>query len=764
MAKSAAATFQLALSALRAGKPSDAEKLFRKVLSKEPRHVISLNLLGNLLLQRGKFEEAEVYLRRALHEDSRSDVTLYNYGIVLRALNQLMSALECFSKALTINPDIAESWNIRGEVFRSLNRYEEAVADFDKAIALNPGFAQAHLNKVGTLAQRKLYDQSLVAINHLLSIMPTLAEAWLARGDVLYGLGQGESALVAYDQALELAPRLPEAWIGRGNILCDFKKYTQALAAFNRALAIDPDLALTWYSRAIALSDLNRYQEALADLGKALSLKPDLARAWRERGNTYMRLLDYDKALADYEKAIALEPDLELALGTRFHLKQLLCDWSDFNAERRNLLAAINDDRLVIDPFDFLSVSSSPADQLRYATLFAEKQSKFPPLWHGDVYLHERIRVAYLSGDFYDHAVMHLMAGLFENHDKSRFEVSAISFGPDDNSPIRRRVIGAIEKFINVKTKSNQEIAELIRQKNIDILVDLQGYTHRARYNVLARRPAPIQVNYLGYPGTMGAKCIDYILADRIVIPPEHFDYYKERVVWMPESYLVNDSRRPISAQVPSRSECGLPGDGFVFCCFNNSYKITPDIFNIWMRVLRKVEKSVLWLREDNATASLNLRQEAEKRGVAANRLVFAARMSQAADHLGRHQHADLFLDTLPYNAHTTASDALWTGVPVLTSLGTTFAGRVAASLLTAIGMEELITYSLEDYEALALEIARDSFRFSELKSRLAYNRNNYPLFNTQRFTRHIENAYITMWEQYKNRGAPTAFVVKPIN
>jgi predicted O-linked N-acetylglucosamine transferase (SPINDLY family) len=401
-------------------------------------------------------------------------------------------------------------------------------------------------------------------------------------------------------------------------------------------------------------------------------------------------------------------------------------------------------------------------DQLQCARAFVADQGTFPALWNAEIYHHDRIRVAYVSADFGDHPVSQLTVGLFEQHDKSRFEITGISFRPHQDSAMQRRLYGAFERFVHVTDKSDWEIADLLRRLEIDIVVDLTGFTQRNRLNVLARRAAPIQVSYLGYAGTMGAGYIDYIIADSIVIPKDHFPFYDEQVVWLPNSYLANDNKHPISGPKPTRSECGLPETAFVFCYFNNPYKITPEMFHVWTSLLKAVSNSILWLGGANPAAQANLRCEAERRDVPAKRLIFAPRLPVFADHLARHQQADLFLDTLPYNAHATARDALWAGVPLVTCLGSTFASRVAGSLLRAVGLDELITHSLEDYEAMALQLAKEPSRLAALKDRLARNRNTHPLFDTKRFARHIEAAFLTMWERYQRGERPEAFTVIP--
>jgi predicted O-linked N-acetylglucosamine transferase (SPINDLY family) len=562
--------------------------------------------------------------------------------------------------------------------------------------------------------------------------------------------------LAAYDKALTSKPDLAAAWLGRGNICTERKRYDDALAAYDKALTSKRDFAEAWYGRGNVFTELKRYDDAFAAYDKALTSKPTLAEAWLGHANVWTERKRYDDALAAYDRALALKPDLNQAASLRLHAKLHICDWTNLEAEVEQLLSTIGERKLSNTPFSILALPSSAADQLQCARRYGQDQPIFPRIWRGEVYAHDRIRIAYLSADFREHPVASLTVGLFEQHDKSRFEITGISFGPGQNSTMRRRIEGAFEHFVDAQCQSDPDIADLIRRLEIDIAVDLNGLTADNRHNVLARRAAPIQVNYLGYPGTMGAGYIDYIVADPTIIPDEQRAFYTEQVVWLPESYQVNDNRRPVVEHAPTRRECGLPETAFVFCSFNGSYKITPEMFDIWMRLLKEVNSSVLWLKENDAVASHNLRIEAERRGVAPERLVFAPPVPLAADHLKRLRQADLFLDTLPYNAHTTASDALWSGVPVLTCLGATFAGRVAGSVLKSVGLDELVTSSLEEYEALALKLARDPFYLASIKDRLAHNRNTFPLFNTERGTRQMESAYMTMWERYQRGEMPS--------
>jgi protein O-GlcNAc transferase len=728
MASSVDETFRNALAAMQTGQADAAEQLFKQALQLQPRHVAALNLFGILLTSLGRLEEAEHYTRRALDENASSDATIYNHGVILKALRRHDEALERFTQALKINASSAETWNNRGTVFNDLMRHREAVADFDRAIAINSSYADAFLNKGKALASLMSYEESLAAFDRALALNPDLTEAWFGRGYVSAALQRYDDAAAAYDRALALNPDLAGVWLNRGNVAFELKRHDDALAAYSRALALDPGLAEAWLGRALIALDRKQY----------------------------------DDAFAAYDRALRLKPDLNYAEGDRLHVKLHLADWTNLGSEVLHLLSAVTDQKPVIGPFPFLSIPSSPADQLQCVERYNADEPPFPPIWRGDIYSHDRIRVAYLSANLNDHPMSYLIAGLFEQHDKSRFEITALSFGPDRPSDIRDRMKRALEHFVDVRHKSDQELAEHIRRIEIDIVVDLMGFTDDERHGVLARRAAPIQVSYLGFPGTMGAGYIDYILADATVIPEDQFPYYRERVVWLPDSYYVNDRQRRIAEHTPTRRECALPETAFVFCCFNNTYKITPDIFDIWMRLLGANEQSVLWLIETNATATANLRREAEQRGIASDRLIFAPKIP-VADHLARHRQADLFLDTLPYNAHTTACDALWAGVPVLTCLGSAFVGRVAASLLKAVGLDDLITNSLKEYEALALKLAGDPAHLASIKRRLADNRMTAPLFDTERFARHMEAAYTTMWDRHRKGEPPQAFAVSPL-
>ena len=497
-------------------------------------------------------------------------------------------------------------------------------------------------------------------------------------------------------------------------------------------------------------SALRRLEDELASYDKAIARKPDDADGYVNRGRVLLKLKRYEDALASLEAAIALKPDYEFLCSYVLLTKMQICEFSNLEIEFARISERILRGEKAGRPFDIIAISSSPEVQRKTAEIWIRNRhpihASLPSIPKRPA--RERIRIGYFSADFCNHAMMHLMAELIEKHDRSRFELIAFSFGPERNDRMRRRLMTSFENFFDVRNKSDKDVALLSRNLEIDVAVDVMGLHFGARTGIFASRAAPIQINYLGYTGTMGAEYIDYIIADPIVIPEESKQHYCEKIVYLPNSYQVNDTKRSISDKAFTREELGLPATGFVFCCFNDNFKITPRVFDCWMRILKRVEGSVLWLLEDNAKAASNLRMEASTRGVDAIRLIFAGRIP-VDEHIARYQFAHLFLDTTPYNAHTTASEALWVGLPVLTQIGTAFAGRVAASLLKAIGLPELITKSQSEYEARAIALALSPGELSAVKDKLARNRLTTPLFDTERYATHLEAAYEAIWERY---------------
>ena len=604
------------------------------------------------------------------------------------------------------------------------------------------------------------YDEAEQLIGEAIRINPQIAEAHFMLGCVLQRLNRIEDAFAAFSRAVVNNPRYVEALANRGASLMALGRHAEALKDFDAVLAANPSIAGIWSNRGCILQNLGRHDEAVVCFDRALGLNPNLVEALANKGAALAVLRRFADAAAAFEKLVSVSPEHPYAHGYMAFYRLQCCDWRHLSQHRAAIAAGLAAGKRIVQPFINVTLSRSPADQLQCARVFAgDWPASSAPLWRGEAFVHDKIRLAYLSADFRTHATAVLMAGVFEHHDRSRFEVAAISTSVDDNSPMRVRLEAAFDRFIDVRRLDDRQSAAKIREMEIDIVVDLKGYTGDARPGILAHRPAPIQTHYLGYPGTMGVDYIDYIIADKIVIPAEHKRFYTEQIVTLPHSYQCNDSNRQIAEYTPTRAAAGLPDRGFVFCCFNNVSKITPEIFELWMRLLKDVDGSVLWLLEANNDATRNLKREAETRSVSSERLIFAP-LTNLPDHLARHRLADLFLDTLPYGAHTTASDALWAGLPLLTCLGTTFPGRVGASLLQALGLPELIAESLADYERLALAFARDAPALAALKAKLARNRESEPLFDTKRFTRALEAAFAHMHDRHKNSLPPMHFAV----
>lgn len=697
---------------------------------------------------------------------SRSEQRLYAQALESLQNGDLVGAQRHFEKFLRLQPTHIGALNLIGIVLISLKRDQEAEKFIRKAISLNSGSDVTFYNYGIALKNLGKLEAAYDAFSKALAINPNAYESWSNRGTILNELARHEEAIADFDRALALKSDYAEALGNKGNTLGVMRRPAEALAAIDAALRINPGLPEIWASRGRILGQLKQYEEAAAAYDAAIRIKPELAMAWVGRGLLLNEQMRFGEAASAFATALKLDPTVNHVRGILLHARAQACDWDGLAEEWAHLIKDGQRGAYVSAPLAVMATRSSPADQqMLVANFAAETFSRLPagPFWRGERYAHDRIRIGYLSEDFNEHAVSFLATGLFEHHDRTQFETFAFSYGIDDGSEMRRRQLAAFEHFIDVRSDSDRAIAERIRGHEIDIMVDLAGYTGAMRPGILAMRPAPVQVNYLGYPGTMGVDFIDYVLADRFVVPSGDDRFYAEKVVRLPHSYLPNDSTRRISETTPARAEAGLPADGFVFCSFNNSFKITPDIFDVWMGLLRDVEGSVLWLRRPNSACVTNLKREAQKRGVAPERLVFAPLVARHDDYLARHRLADLFLDTLYYNAHTTACDALWAGVPVLTCIGTTFAGRVGASLLNSVGLPEMIATSLDEYRDLALSLARDPQRLAALKQKLAERRDSCPLFDTEGFTRHIESVYRQMWQRHQRGEAPQAFTIEAL-
>lgn len=696
--------YRKALDLHRDGRFAEAEAGYRELLAQNPRHADTLHLLGILLHQTARHQEAAAFIGKAVSLDQNNPDYLNNHGLALRAAGRLQEALASYLKAIQLAPHDPDIHINLGNVYQELGRFEEAAGCFRRILYGNP--------------------KDLDAWNALCHALQSLADQY-------HTTGQYRQAAAAYEELLELAG----------------------------------DQAHLYYNLGNAQRELGKAREAVSSYEKALKLAPGDADIHNNLGNVLRELGRLDEAIICYVRALQLNPRLYHAKVHLVHQKQHVCDWSGLNediAQIREWVRIIPEAQ--ISPFAFLSMPGTTAEEQklcaenwtrnRYGHLIAlaEKQrfshSREPS---------ERLRIGYLSADFRLHPLAFLISELIELHDRSKFEVYAYSYGHNDKTPERKRLEKAFDHFADVQALSLTDTAQKIHEDGIDILVDLTGFTQSSRSGLLALRPAPIQVSWLGFPGSMGHELFDYLLSDAFITPLDHAQHYGEQLALLP-CYQPNDRKRPVG-ETPTRTAAGLPEQGFVFCCFNQSFKVTPAIFDSWMRMLSKVPDSVLWLLDCNRWAKENLAKEAQSRGINASRLIFAPRVP-IADHLARHALVDLFLDTLPYNAHTTTSDALWMGIPVITYPGDTFTSRVAGSLLQAAGLPELVTDSLESYEALALKLAREPQTLQALKDKLHRSRDALLLFDMPIFARNLEQAYLHMWQRWKDGLPPASFSV----
>ena len=744
------------------GQWNDAERLYREVLRESPRDFDALHLLGVLKLQQGEPEEALRLTEAALEVDTESAALHSNRGIALASLKRHDEALTSFDRALAIDARNPGTLCNRADTLCELGRLPEALSVYDQALALEPRLVSALVNRGLALRDLGRPAEALASYDKALAVDGNDAEALNNRGVALRDLGRHDEALASYERALTLRPNHVDALFNRGNVLLALKRPAEAIVSYGKALALRPAFADAYNNRGNAQAQLGALDDALASYDRALAIDPRLRDVKVNRAGVLQRLGRFDQAIAGYLELRAETPDLPNLAGDLAQCHAEICDWPGVAAARAPLLDTVAAGRPA-DPFALLQVDSTPAQQLTGAEtwLRTKKVSAVARDWNRAEFAGGKIRVAYLSADFHQHVTANVLAELFERHDRNRFEIFGISYGPDDGSAMRSRLIKSFDRFFDVSARTDAEVAKLVRDQKAHIAVDLKGHTRDGRIGIAAQRAAPIQVNYMGFPGTLGADFIDYVIADEIVLPLEQQPFFKERIVHLPDSYYVRDTTRQ-AAPLPPRHQWQLPDEAFVFCGVNNSWKIGAPIFEIWMRLLQEIDRSVLVLFAANPFAVGNLRKEAATRGVDAERLVFWSH-ADLPQHLARLQLTDIFLDTLPYNAHTTATDALWVGLPVVTCAGATFPGRVGASLARAIGAPELVTKDLQEYEALALKLARDPLRLQSIRQKIERNRATHPLFDTDRFRRHIEQAYATMREIWQSGESPRAFAVEPI-
>ena len=787
---------QSAITLFSNGQIQEALDIVETLIKDYPEVPLLFNISGACYAGLGQFDRAVMLYEQALTIEPEYAEAHYNLASTLQELGQLDAAVKSYDKSLAIKPNYADAHNNLGNVLKDLKQLEAAVKSYKTAIAIKPDYLEAHYSLGTTLQELGQLDDAVKSYKEVLGIEPDFAEMHNNLGVIFKELNQKDAARKSLERAVAIKPDFVEAHNNLGNILKELDQLNASVKCYEQAVALKPDYADAHYNLGGAFKDLDQleaavksYERSLAihpeyadahynlggvfkDLGqleaavksykKVIVLKPDYAEAYNNLGSALKELGQLDTAIKYYDRAMELKSDIYFTFGESLHTKMQLCIWDDLSSQLDELTNKINNSEKVINPFPLLALIDDPELHMKTAKILVNE--KFPQshvLSKIERYpKHKKIRIGYFSGDFHNHATMHLMAELFECHDKLFFELIAISFGPNKQDQWRQRAFLSFDKFVDVRLKSDREISLLARKMEIDIAIDLKGFTRNCRPKIFAEGCAPIQVSYLGYPSTMASNYMDYLIADSTLIPEEKKHHYLEKIVYMPNSYQVNVSNRSISKTSLSRHELGLPSKGFVFCCFNNTYKITPSTFIGWMRILKAVEGSVLWLFENNNNTTENLKKEAMKFGINEDRFVFATHMP-VEEHLSRIKQADLFIDTLPYNAHTTASDALRMGLPVLTCVGNSFASRVAASLLNAVNLPELITTTQEQYESLAIQLATHPEKLKIIKDKLVNNLPTAPLYDTPLFTQQLESAYLTMYERYQQGLDPDYIYVK---
>lgn len=756
------ARYGLALAQHMRGNAAEAVEHYRAVLAARPELAGVHNNLGIALQTLGRHAEAVAAHREGVRL-APADAGFWNsLGTASQRAGAMTDAEGAYREALRRRADYPEVWHNLACLYQETSRPDAARAAARRMTALSPADPQAWRALGNADHAQCRWDEAARHGAVAVRLAPDDAESRNNLASALMEAGRLDDATAQYRAALERRADFPVAETNLARLLQRRRDLDGARTVLRGLLGRHPWTAEAWRVLGLVLMDGFQAASALAALRNAVVLSPDDSAYLMELGGAASQAGRVAASVDAYRWSVTVDPANDAALGHLIQQQRHACDWRGLADREERMIVRQRAGADGVSPFCLPMTGAGSADLLTAARRWARVKvqgvaalSRGPWMPAPD----GRLRIGYLSSDLREHAVAHLFAELLELHDRVNFAVTAYSTGADDGSAMRQRLMRGVERFVDLRGRSDADAARVIAGDGVDILVDVNGYTAFARTGIMAARPAPVQVNWLGYPGTMGAPFIDYLVADPVVIPEGDEGYYDEAVVRLPWCYQANDRQRPVAEATPTRESCGLPPDGFVFCCFNSPYKLSSALFGLWARLLHAVPRSVLWLYAPSALVADNLRREASARGVAAERLVFAPPLPQA-EHLARHRLADLFLDTLPYNAHTTGSDALWAGLPVLTCRGATFAGRVGASLLRAVGLPELITESLEAYEAAALRLAGNPTELAALRARLAETRVSAPLFDTPRFTRRLEAAYRAMWDRHRAGGPPRPITI----
>lgn len=750
----------MGLASQMSGRQADAQEYYSQAVKADPNFSMAHNNLGVIYLEKKDFPNAISHLSSSISSDHNNAFAYVNLGNAYKSVGKIDKAISNWDSAIRLNPNIPEPYNNLGLIFYSRGEFDKALENLKKSIEVDPNYPPPYFHLGVILAKENQLELAHPYLEQYIRIVHGNAEAWALLGNIYLNLGLYDKAQNSFKNALSMNPKYAHAINDLGNLYKQKGEHSQALKYYQQALSLDPSLAGTHNNIGVISFEQGKFDVALAALGKAVKLDSECAEAYYHTGLIFERQNKLDLAARNFLKALKLDPKLTEAQALLVYALMQSCDWSEYQKRAKELdeltLQEIKaGEKISETPFLSVIRKMDPQINLAVARLKSNRIKKvasnlLPPFSFTKTQKKKIISIGYLSNDFYDHATAHLIFRLFELHNRKKFKVYAYSYGPNDNSIFRQRLENDADQFTDIFDFSFAQAAQKIYNDGVDILVDLKGYTKDSRMEIAALRPAPIQVSYLGFPGSTGADFFDYIITDKIVTPPHTAQYFSEKFIFLPDCYQINNDQHEISGINFQRSDFGLPKDAFVFSSFNHTYKIDSQTFDVWMRILKKVPNSVLWLLNSNSFAVDNLKEEAKKRGVKPDKIVFASLMPNNK-HLSRIQLSDLFLDTFICNGHTTTSDSLWAGVPVITLQGNHFASRVSSSLLSAVGLPELITHSPKEYEKLAIKLAKSPKQFRLLKEKLNANRLKYPLFDTKKFVSNLEKAYTKMWENYTN-------------
>lgn len=741
------------------GQPAKAVEFSQLALALNPGMAEAWFNLGIAQARLGQKSAAISALEQARQRCMDSAEGQNSIGLHLLELGALESAEEALKRAVHLAPRYAYAESNLGKLYRKRKLPALALEHVQRALQLAPGEFLLHVNLAGIQLNLKQYEEAETSARKAIELAPKQPQPWVNLSAALLRQQRFEEAETAACKALELTNQVPEAWEALGLALVSQRRLKDAETAFKKSVALNASSADAWAGLGAMYSLQSKPAQAETAYRKSLEIDPEKGETWAQLGLSLKELKQVDEGLTCLRKAYALDSNLEFLLCWKLMAQAGVCDWTDWEAERIALASGVKLGTALADPLSLIAFLDDPLLHRKAAEQFARHEHPAPANFTlAPAQPDARIRIGYFSADFRDHPVGQLLVELLELHDRSGFEVIGFSLGPKSDSPLGQRIASAFDHWIDASQLSDPELIARAREERLDIAINLSGYTAGNRNSIFAHRIAPVQVSYLGYAGTMGAQFMDYLITDSLACPPGTESWYAEKLARTSRCFMPHDSQQAIAERTPSRNEFGLPPGGFVFCCFNNHHKISPEVFSQWLELLRRLDGSVLWLSDGPELLKINLRREAQERGIDPHRLVFARRVDAMADHLARYRLADLFLDTLPYNAHTTACDALWAGLPVLTRTGQCFASRVAASLLHAAGLPDLVTDSAEAYQDLAVQLAQEPSNLKALRERLARNRDTCALFDTKRLAREMEHLFTTMHQRHLN-GLPPAHI-----